>query len=120
MMRTKTFSHGVHPPEFKQLTAEKSLESMPPPEKIFIPLLQHFGSPAEPLVSKGDEVSLGQKIGEGKTLFSASVHSSVSGKVLAVDHYLHPGGSMVPAVTIANDGKDRSLLPEKGKRTLSP
>lgn len=115
-MRIKTFPHGVHPPEFKQLTAEKPLESMPPPEKVFIPLLQHFGSPAEPLVSKGDEVSLGQKIGEGKTLFSASVHSSVSGKVLAVDPYIHPGGTLVPAVTIANDGEDRSLLLEKEKK----
>ncbi|NIM91195.1 MAG: electron transport complex subunit RsxC [Candidatus Aminicenantes bacterium] len=122
-MRTKTFPHGIHPDESKQLTADKPLETMPPPEKVFIPLLQHFGSPAEPLVNKGDEVSLGQKIGEGKTLFSASVHSSVSGKVLAVDHYLHPGGNMVPAVTIANDGADRSLFPEKETKdpiSLSP
>ncbi len=122
-MRTRTFPHGIHPAESKQFTADKLLETMPPPEKVFIPLLQHFGSPAEPLVSKGDEVSLGQKIGEGKTLFSASVHSSVSGKVLAVDHSLHPGGNMVPAVTIANDGADRSLLPEKETKdpiSLSP
>jgi electron transport complex protein RnfC len=75
------------------------------------------------LVQKGDEVFLGQKIGEGKTLFSASVHSSVSGKVLSVDDYNHPGGNPVPAVTIANDGDDR-LFPEmKGAKepfSLSP
>ena len=119
-MRTKTFPHGIHPPESKQLTAEKPLETMPPPEKVFIALLQHFGSPAVPLVSKGDEVSLGQKIGEGKTLFSASVHSSVSGKVLAVDPYIHPGGNLVLTVTIANDGEDRWVSLEKtGKTPLS-
>jgi len=119
-MRAKTFSHGVHPPEFKELTAEKPLEPMPPPEKVFIPLLQHFGSPAEPLVSKGDEVSLGQKIGEAKALFSASVHSSVSGKILAVDHYLHPGGNLVPTMTIANDGEDRLLpIKKEGKDPFS-
>lgn len=84
---------------------------LPPPEKIIIPLHQHFGSPAFPLVKKGDEVYLGQKIGEGKTLFSASVHASVSGKVLAVDGYHHPLGKPVPAITIANDGEDR-LFPD--------
>ena len=106
-MKTKTFPHGIHPPEFKDLTADKPIEHMPAPEKLFIPLLQHFGSPAQPLVSKGDEVCLGQKIGEGKTLFSASIHSSVSGKVLAVEDYFHPAGYPVTTVTIANDGQDR-------------
>jgi electron transport complex protein RnfC len=120
LMRAKTFSHGIHPSEFKELTAEKPLEPMPPPEKVFIPLLQHFGSPAEPLVNKGDAVSLGQKIGEGKTLFSASIHSSVSGKVLAVDHYIHPGGNPVPTVTIANDGEDCwSPLEKEAKDPIS-
>lgn len=122
-MKTKTFPYGIHPSENKDWTAEKPIESMPPPEKVFIPLLQHFGAPAEPLVNKGDEVCLGQKIGEGKTLFSASVHSSVSGKVLTVDSYVHPGGNLVPTVTIANDGQDR-LSPEikqvKTPSSLSP
>ena len=110
-MKVKTFPHGIHPPENKELTADKAIEAMPPPEKVFIPLFQHFGNPAEPLVQKGDEVLLGQKIGEGKTLFSASVHSSVSGKVLSIDNQDHPLGGSLPAVTIANDGENH-LLPE--------
>ena len=97
-------------------TKNKKIEPMLPPDKVFIPLLQHFGRPAEPLVAKGDEVFLGQKIGEGKTLFSASVHSSVSGKVLALDNYNHPGGNSVPAVTIANDGEDRLFPKNKGSK----
>jgi len=105
-MKTKTFPHGIHPPEFKDLTADKGIESLPPPEKVMIPLLQHFGKPAKPLVQKGDQVLLGQKIGEGQTLFSASVHSSVSGKVISVDNYEHPGGNPVPAVSITNDSQD--------------
>lgn len=106
-MKLHTFPNGIHPPEHKDLTARKELETVPPPEKVFIPLLQHFGSPAKPLVNKGDEVYLGQKIGEGQGLFTASVHSSVSGKVLAVDNYNHPGGIPVQTVTIASDSQDR-------------
>jgi electron transport complex protein RnfC len=106
-MRKLTFPRGVHPQEAKEATEDKLLVPLPPPEKVVIPLLQHFGSPAQPLVKKGQEVLLGQKIGEGKTLFSAHVHASVSGKVLAVEESSHPGGYPVMAVVIANDGQDR-------------
>lgn len=113
-MKVKTFPHGIHPPESKQATAQKSLEPLPPPEKVIIPLLQHFGHPAEPLVKKGETVDLGQKIGEGQGLFSASVHSSVSGKVKTLDHSHHPLGRSVLSVTIENDGEDRLSTDLKG------
>jgi electron transport complex protein RnfC len=106
-MKTKTFPHGIHPPEGKDLTADKKLEVLPPPDKVFIPLHQHFGNPAEPLVQKGEEILLGQKIGEAKSLFSACVHASVSGKVLSVDGHNHPLGKPVLSIAIANDGEDR-------------
>jgi electron transport complex protein RnfC len=113
-MRIKTFPHGIHPPELKKSTADKALEVMPPPEKVHIPLHQHFGSPAKPVVKKGEEVLLGQKIGESTGLFSASVHSSVSGKVLAVDGQHHPLGKPVLTVSIASDGEDRSSPEAEG------
>jgi electron transport complex protein RnfC len=106
-MKTKTFPHGIHPPEYKDNTAEKRLEILPPSEKVIIPLHQHFGNPAEPMVRKGDEVFLGQKIGEATSLFSASVHASVSGKVLSVDSHNHPLGKPILSITIDNDGEDK-------------
>lgn len=122
-MKTQSFPHGIHPPEYKDLTAEKPLEIMGPPEKVFIPLHQHFGAPAESLVKKGDDIFLGQKIGESQALFSASVHASVSGKILSVDGYNHPLGKPVSAVTIANDGEDRTSPETNGVKdpfSLSP
>lgn len=106
-MKTASFPHGIHPPEYKEKTKEKKLQSLPPPEKVFIPLSQHFGRPAEPLVKKGDSVDLGQKIGKPTALFSAAVHASVSGKVLAVGTHNHPSGKPLPTITLANDGEDR-------------
>ncbi|MGB8951879.1 MAG: electron transport complex subunit RsxC [Candidatus Aminicenantales bacterium] len=105
-MKRNTFPRGIHPPELKDLTAEKPIEVLPPPEKVFVPLSQHFGKPAQPLVKKGDVVYLGQKIGDASSLFSASVHAPVSGKVVSIDDYNHPCGKPVPTVTIANDGQD--------------
>ncbi len=80
---------------------------LPPPQRVVIPLLQHFGSPARPLVKKGQEVLLGQRIGEAGGLFSAHVHASVSGTVLAVEEHGHSGGYPIPAVVIGNDEQDR-------------
>lgn len=117
-MKVKTFPNGIHPPENKDPTERKPLETMPPPEKAYIPLHQHFGSPAKPLVKKGDEVELGQKIGEGQSLFSASVHASISGKVLAVDGFNHPLGKPVLTVTVASDGQDR--ISSEIKETKDP
>lgn len=110
-MKIPTFPRGVHPQEAKEATRDKAIVTLPPPEKVIIPLHQHFGSPAEPLVKKGEEVFLGQKIGQARSLFSANVHASVSGKVLAVEDTNHPGGYPAAAVIIANDGRDR-LSPE--------
>ena len=106
-MKKQTFPRGVHPPEAKTATRERPIDRLPPPERVVIPLLQHFGSPARPLVSKGQEVSQGEMLGEATGLFSAHVHSSVSGKVLAVEEHGHSGGYPVPAVVIANDAQDR-------------
>jgi len=117
-MRARTFPRGVHPPELKQYSSSKKIEIMPPPEKVLIPLLQHFGNPAKSLVKKGDKVLLGQMIGEASTLFSAPVHASVSGKVLSTDDHIHPSGSPVPTVTIANDGQDCAFF--SGEKTADP
>lgn len=106
-MRYSTFPHGVHPPAEKEATADRPIVFLPPPEKVVIPLLQHFGAPAKPLVKKGEEVALGQKIGEASGIFSANVHASVSGKVLAVEEFNHSCGYPVPAITLTNDGQDR-------------
>ena len=51
----KTFKiGGVHPPENK-LSAAGKIQVLPIPEKVIIPLGQHIGAPATPIVQKGDK-----------------------------------------------------------------
>lgn len=81
----KTFPlGGVHPPENK-LTAGIPIEYLPVPESVIIPLSQHIGSPANPVVNKSDTVKTGQLIAAGKGFVSANIHSSVSGKINKID-----------------------------------
>ncbi|NOR75609.1 MAG: electron transport complex subunit RsxC [Draconibacterium sp.] len=81
----KTFKlGGVHPPENK-LSADKKIEILPIPKTVFIPVAQHIGAPATPIVKRGDEIKVGQIIAKSSSFVSTNIHSSVSGKVKKVD-----------------------------------
>ena len=79
------------------------------PEDVVIPLRQHEGSVCEPLVSVGDEVLAGQRIGEAQGLASAHVHASVSGTVEAIEELPHPFGNRVLSIVIKLDEEQKSV-----------
>lgn len=106
MFKKCTFKGGVHPPHNKNRTEKLPIEIFPAPEKVIIPLSQHIGAPAKPVVKRGDYVTVGQMIGEASGFISVPIHSSVSGKILSVAPFPHPLGKQVMAVEIENDGKD--------------
>lgn len=94
-------------------TAEAETVIMPPPESVKIPMLQHIGAPAEPVVAAGDKVYVGTLIGKAGGFVSAPVHSSVSGTVSAVTAE-NVNGRSVTYVTVKSDGEqtpDSELQP---------
>lgn len=99
-MRRYTFRGGVHPPEAKRSTEEKPIEELPLPKRVVIPLHQHTGAPAEPLVEAGQPVRVGTKIGEAKGFISASIHATVAGEVKEIAPYPHPTRGWVKSVVI--------------------
>lgn len=105
-MRKVTFRGGIHLPGHKELTSRRPTVVLPVPHKLFIPLSQHIGAPCIPLVSVGERVKKGQKIGEGKGFVSAPVHSSVSGTVTDISVMEHPSGSFIPCIIIKNDHQE--------------
>jgi len=102
---TFTFAGGVHPREEKK-TEGSPIDVVPPPQVVYLHLSQHTGKPAKPLVEKGTEVRLGQKIGEAQGFISATVHAPVSGKVKSIAIQPHPVLGDGLAVEIENDGQD--------------
>ena len=99
-----TFKGGVHPNYMK--APEVPVSVVTPPAQVVIPMAQHIGAPGKPLVSVGDYVLMGQKIGDNPAPVSAPVHASVSGKVVAVEPRPHPLGDMIMSVVIENDYQD--------------
>ena len=98
---------GIHPSERKELSEHLPLVAFPDPKTVVIPLSQHTGAPAEPVVNAGDTVKAGQKIGEAAGYVSSAIHASVSGTVEAVEPRKHPTtGANVMSVVIRSDGKN--------------
>ncbi len=98
-----TFRGGVHPNPNKSRTEGCEIEPFPAPKKIIIPLSQHTGAPAKPVVKRGDRVLVGQVIGEAAGFISAPVHSSVSGTVSSIGPFPHPNGRQIIGIEIEND-----------------
>ncbi|MDY6921319.1 MAG: electron transport complex subunit RsxC [Pseudomonadota bacterium] len=101
---------GVHPETHKDLTAGRSiLQQLPLPRQLHMPLSQHAGVAATPLVGVGDRVLKGQLIARAAGSMSANVHASSSGVVSAIGPIVapHPSGLPATAITIDTDGEDR-------------
>ena len=97
-----SFFGGIHPKENKFYAEEQKIMEFPEPDILVIPMSQHIGAPCKPLVKKGDEVKVGQKIGDNWGL-CVPVHASVSGKVKAVEMRAHSSGTTMMSVVIEND-----------------
>lgn len=85
-------------------TENSSTVDFPLPAKVRIPMSMNMGVPCQPLVKAGDEVKVGQKIGDSDAPFSVPVHSGVSGKVTAVSDYRNAMGAICKLVEIETDG----------------
>ncbi len=68
--------------------------------------MQHLGKIAAPQVQIGDSVLVGQKIAVSSAVVSSNIHSSVSGKVSALQDWPHPVLGKTRAIVIESDGLD--------------
>jgi len=98
LLGTKTFRHGVHPPESKDETNGLPIRQFPFAPLIVIPLVQHMGAPSIPVVSEGQEVSRGERIARADGFMSVSMHASASGIVRKIALAPSITGRMVPAI----------------------
>src|SRR4030042_2340063 len=105
-MSAGSFSGGIRL-SISDVSANKPFERIIPSGVVTIPLRQDLGGICNAKVKKGDEVKVGQVIGESAGPEGASIHATVSGKVAdVIKAYPHLSGGFVPAVVIESDGKN--------------
>lgn len=101
----KTFPMGgVHPSENKY-TADKPIEKLAVPSQVTIPISQHIGAPAKPIVEQREKVKVGQVIATSTGFVSANIHATISGTVAKIDKVMDSTGYKRDAIII-KAGKD--------------
>jgi len=122
-MSERTFVGGIHPGYYKDKTSGIPISLARAPSQVIIPMAQNIGAPCDAIVQVGDEVKVGQRIGEPKGFVSAAIFASVSGKVTKIEPFNHSMGTPVMAVFIENDGQDtpyEGMKPNKDLEELTP
>ena len=86
-------------------TASMAAVKIAPPEEVLLPMNMHSGHDAEPVVSVGDHVLIGQLVAREEGRNSAPVYASISGQVAAIEDYTNETGRKTKAIRIVSDGK---------------
>jgi len=104
------FHGGIHVDnDYKALSNTTPVQPAPLPAELILPLQQHIGAPAKPIVAVGDQVLKGQMIAAADGFVSAPIHAPTSGVISAIEPrpIPHSSGLMGNAIVIRSDGADR-------------
>ncbi|MEN8107993.1 MAG: electron transport complex subunit RsxC [Pseudomonadota bacterium] len=107
-IRLHRFHGGLKLPSHSAISMSLPVANAGIPAELVIPLQQHIGETAIPLVRPGERVLKGQMIAAPRGTVSAPVHASSSGTVTAIEAraFPHPSGMTASSIVIATDGKD--------------
>ena len=106
--RLNVFPGGLRLEGLKALSNGQPTVPAAVPGRLVLPLQQHIGEPAEPVVKPGQRVLKGEVVAAPAGYVSVPVHASTSGTVVEIGEYPipHPSGLKSPCVVIAADGED--------------
>lgn len=95
----------------KAVSTAHEIQVLPVPSQLILPLTQHVGDQANPIVGIGESVLKGQLIAEADGSLSAPLHSPTSGQVVAIERWpvSRRNGEPAPCIVIESDGKDEVI-----------
>lgn len=106
-MKVFGFKGGVHPADNKSQTENMKIERISMPKMLYIPVLQHIGTPLEPTVAIGEKVLKGQIIADSQAFLVSPIHASTSGTVKKIENYDFPLMGKVKTIFLEPDGEDK-------------
>ncbi len=102
---------GLRLPGHKAASTAEAIRDVPIPAQLILPITQHVGDPAQPVVAAGERVLKGQLLARPEGALGAPVHASSSGSVVAIEPrpVSRRYGDQAPCIIIECDGEDRPL-----------
>ncbi|MBT3504333.1 MAG: electron transport complex subunit RsxC [Piscirickettsiaceae bacterium] len=109
MIQLGSFPGGLVLEGQKERSTQLPIRSAPLSKVLTLPLQQHIGNAAVPIVKVGDTVLKGQRIAKAEGHVSVCLHAPSSGQITAIDDQPipHPSGLSAPCISIETDGKDQ-------------
>lgn len=115
---------GLRLPAHKHDATAGAILDVPVPKQLVVPLEQHAGKPAQPVVSVGARVFRGQLIAAPEGRMGVPVHASSSGTVVAIEPrpVARRRGAEAPCIVIDCDGEDATspASPRDTTKTMTP
>lgn len=108
MITSHALPGGLRIEAHKARSTQQPIRAARPSDRYVIPLDQHSGLPAVPLVKAGERVRMYQPIAQPAPGISAWLHAPVSGEVIAIEPRPAPHRLGAPSLSIiiSNDGRD--------------
>jgi electron transport complex protein RnfC len=102
---------GLRLPGHKSASTTEPIRDVPIPSQLVLPITQHVGDPAQPIVGIGERVLKGQLLADPEDALGAPVHASSSGTVVAIEPWpvVRRLGDKAPCIVIECDGEDRAI-----------
>jgi electron transport complex protein RnfC len=103
------FPGGLVLKGYKKRSTQHPIRRTPLAKKLILPLQQHVGAAAQPIVEVGEKVLKGQRLASADGHVSVCLHAPSSGVVTAIDEQPipHPSGLNALCITLETDGEDR-------------
>jgi electron transport complex protein RnfC len=115
---------GLRLPAHKSTATAQPIVEVPLPAQLVVPIQQHAGAPAQPVVDAGDRVLKGQVIAEPDGETGVPIHAPSSGTVAAIEPWpvARRYGDEAPCIVIECDGRDESVarLRSADYRSMQP
>ncbi len=96
----KPFFRGVHPKGEKSLSSSMVIIPLGGVEEVAIPLSQHIGKAAIPVVTVNQTVKRGELIAKADGFISSNVHASIAGEVTAIERRANGQGGEQEVIVI--------------------
>ncbi|AFJ02260.1 Electron transport complex protein RnfC [Methylophaga frappieri] len=102
------FPGGLHLPGHKKRSTQTPIRKTPLSKQLILPLQQHIGEAAMPIVAVGDTVLKGQRIARADGHVSVCLHAPSSGTITAIEErpIPHPSGLSAPCIILETDGEE--------------
>jgi len=124
MTDTRTFPKGgLHPRSLGMNTLEVPIRNAHLPHFLYIPMSQHIGTPAKPVVAVGDTVKSGDLLGKASGFVSVNIHCPLPGTVTEIKKMPTAVSPAVDTVVVEVEGyfnMQSASKQQKSWRACSP